>query len=299
MVIEQSRPTAQVAREIDVQEGTLDRWVTLYWEEHAGEEPPLSISERTQLRELKKEVAELRNIDKLQVRVHRWREGELPHHAHVCVDWRLQVRLPPLEEQARLGYRGTSSGTEGTHRGYFRRLAGNLRLSTCPRRTGPTGRDLRTRARSAPHASPRPASMSAQAMANHHDQRPRRRPCRRSRAARLHRRRTRRETCRGYHLHQDLGRILLFIDRYRLPHQSRHRMADRRSHANSSPGSPAPRRCRSGRASARLRASRPGCTRTPSETHFSGSADSQFWYLFVDPATASEYLADSCFHLPW
>ncbi|MCU1686151.1 MAG: transposase [Amycolatopsis sp.] len=59
MVIEQSRPTAQVAREIDVQEGTLGRWVTLYREEHAGEEPPLSISERTQLRELKKEVAEL------------------------------------------------------------------------------------------------------------------------------------------------------------------------------------------------------------------------------------------------
>jgi transposase len=60
MVIEQSRPTAQVAREIDVQEGTLGRWVALYREEHAGEEPPLSISERAQLRELKKEVAELR-----------------------------------------------------------------------------------------------------------------------------------------------------------------------------------------------------------------------------------------------
>jgi transposase-like protein len=60
MVIEQSRPTAQVAREIDVQEGTLGSWVTLYREEHAGEEPLLSISERAQLRELKKEVAELR-----------------------------------------------------------------------------------------------------------------------------------------------------------------------------------------------------------------------------------------------
>jgi transposase len=60
MVVEQLRPTAQVAREIDVQEGTLGRWVALYREEHAGEEPPLSISERAQLRELKKEVAELR-----------------------------------------------------------------------------------------------------------------------------------------------------------------------------------------------------------------------------------------------
>jgi transposase len=60
MVIEQSRPIAQVAREIDVQEGTLGRWVADYRVEHAGEEPPLSISERAQLRELKKENAELR-----------------------------------------------------------------------------------------------------------------------------------------------------------------------------------------------------------------------------------------------
>ncbi len=60
MVIEQSRPIAQVAREITVQEGTLGRWVTAYRNEHAGEEPALSISERAQLRELKKENAELR-----------------------------------------------------------------------------------------------------------------------------------------------------------------------------------------------------------------------------------------------
>jgi hypothetical protein len=36
----------------------------------------------------------------------------------------------------------------------------------------------------------------------------------------------------------------------------------------------------------------------PSGTHFSGSAASQFWYLFVDPATASGYLADNVLHMP-
>jgi hypothetical protein len=36
----------------------------------------------------------------------------------------------------------------------------------------------------------------------------------------------------------------------------------------------------------------------PSGTHFSGSAASQFWYLFVDPATASGYLADNNLHMP-
>lgn len=60
MVIEQSRPIAQVAREINVVEGSLGRWVTDYREKHASEEPPLSTSERALLRELKKENAELR-----------------------------------------------------------------------------------------------------------------------------------------------------------------------------------------------------------------------------------------------
>jgi transposase-like protein len=60
MVIEQSRPIAQVAREINVVEGTLGKWVTDYRDKHAGEEPPLSLGERAQLRELKKENAELR-----------------------------------------------------------------------------------------------------------------------------------------------------------------------------------------------------------------------------------------------
>ena len=60
MVIESSRPVAEVAREIQVNEGTLGNWVHRYRVDHAGEEPPLSISERSRLRELEREVRELK-----------------------------------------------------------------------------------------------------------------------------------------------------------------------------------------------------------------------------------------------
>src|SRR3954468_7416169 len=45
MVIESSRPVAEVAREIQVNEGTLGNWVHRYRLDHVGEEPPLSIPE--------------------------------------------------------------------------------------------------------------------------------------------------------------------------------------------------------------------------------------------------------------
>ena len=60
MVIESSRAIAEVAREIQVNEGTLGNWVNKYRVEHADEEPPLSISERARLRELERENRELR-----------------------------------------------------------------------------------------------------------------------------------------------------------------------------------------------------------------------------------------------
>jgi transposase len=59
-VIESSRPIAQVARELGIVEGTLGNWVNAYRKEHVGEEPPLTVSERARLRELEKEVRELR-----------------------------------------------------------------------------------------------------------------------------------------------------------------------------------------------------------------------------------------------
>ena len=60
LVIEASRPIAEVAREIHVNETTLGNWVAKYRDEHVGEEPPLSIIERARLRELEREVRELR-----------------------------------------------------------------------------------------------------------------------------------------------------------------------------------------------------------------------------------------------
>ena len=60
MVIESSRAIAEVAREIQVNEGTLGNWVNKYRVEHAGEEPPLSVPDRARLRELERENRELR-----------------------------------------------------------------------------------------------------------------------------------------------------------------------------------------------------------------------------------------------
>ena len=60
MVIESSRAIAEVAREIQVNEGTLGNWVNKYRIEHADEEPPLSMSDRVRLRELERENRELK-----------------------------------------------------------------------------------------------------------------------------------------------------------------------------------------------------------------------------------------------
>ncbi len=60
MVIEGSRPIAQVARELGIVEGTLGNWVNAYRREHPTEEAPLTASERARLRELEKENRELR-----------------------------------------------------------------------------------------------------------------------------------------------------------------------------------------------------------------------------------------------
>ena len=60
MVVETSRPIAEIAREIHVKEGALGNWVAKYRADHAGEEPPLSLPERARLRELEKENRDLR-----------------------------------------------------------------------------------------------------------------------------------------------------------------------------------------------------------------------------------------------
>jgi transposase len=60
MVVEESRAIPSTAREIGVNEQTLRNWVAEYRKLHAADEPPLTLSERARLRELEKEVRELR-----------------------------------------------------------------------------------------------------------------------------------------------------------------------------------------------------------------------------------------------
>ncbi len=60
LVIDTSRPIAQVARELGIGEGTLGNWVATYRQEHAGEEPPLDVTDRARLREVERQNRELK-----------------------------------------------------------------------------------------------------------------------------------------------------------------------------------------------------------------------------------------------
>ena len=60
LVIDGSRPIAQIARELGINEGTLGNWVNQYRRDHAGDEPPLDVNERARLREAERELRELR-----------------------------------------------------------------------------------------------------------------------------------------------------------------------------------------------------------------------------------------------
>jgi len=72
MVIETSRPIARVAKELGINEGTLGNWVSVYRREHAGEEPPLTVSERARLRELERETRELKMENELGAALLEW-----------------------------------------------------------------------------------------------------------------------------------------------------------------------------------------------------------------------------------
>ncbi|MGZ5380098.1 MAG: IS3 family transposase [Mycobacterium sp.] len=60
MVIDGSRPIVQVARELNINPGTLGNWVDLHRSTHPVTEEPLGVSERIRLRELEVENRELR-----------------------------------------------------------------------------------------------------------------------------------------------------------------------------------------------------------------------------------------------
>jgi transposase len=59
MVVETSRPIADVARELGINDTSLGNWVRAYRQKHAGDEPPLQLSERARLRELERRNREL------------------------------------------------------------------------------------------------------------------------------------------------------------------------------------------------------------------------------------------------
>jgi len=60
MVVQNDRPIAQVAKELQINEGTLGNWVKLYREQNPEPEPELEPSDRVRLAELEAEVGELR-----------------------------------------------------------------------------------------------------------------------------------------------------------------------------------------------------------------------------------------------
>ena len=60
LVIDSSRPIAQVARELGIGEATLWNWVNKYRRDHAGDDAPLSVSDRALLREVERQLREVR-----------------------------------------------------------------------------------------------------------------------------------------------------------------------------------------------------------------------------------------------
>ena len=60
LVLDASRPIAQVARELGIVEGTLGNWVNAYRREHADDEPALDVSERARLRQLERDMRAMR-----------------------------------------------------------------------------------------------------------------------------------------------------------------------------------------------------------------------------------------------
>lgn len=59
-VIDRSRPIAEVARENGIVAQTLGNWVAAYRAEHAHDEPELTLPERARLKQLEREIRELR-----------------------------------------------------------------------------------------------------------------------------------------------------------------------------------------------------------------------------------------------
>jgi hypothetical protein len=91
----------------------LGAWVNKYRTEHAGDEPPLTLSERARLQELEREVRELRmkteflgkaaaffasmrSIDEREVRFYRCGEGPVSNRENVHLAGRVDLGLSRL-----------------------------------------------------------------------------------------------------------------------------------------------------------------------------------------------------------
>ena len=59
LVVDGQRSISEVAREYGLSDTTVGNWVRKYRADHAGDEPPLQLSERARLRELERENREL------------------------------------------------------------------------------------------------------------------------------------------------------------------------------------------------------------------------------------------------
>lgn len=59
-VLTSGRSVAEIARSLGINEGTLGNWAKLHRDKHPQAEVPLTVSERARLRELEKEVQQLR-----------------------------------------------------------------------------------------------------------------------------------------------------------------------------------------------------------------------------------------------
>ncbi len=60
MVLETDRPVAEVARDLQVNEGILGNWVNVWRREHPEPEPELTPTERARVAEMEDEIRRLR-----------------------------------------------------------------------------------------------------------------------------------------------------------------------------------------------------------------------------------------------
>lgn len=60
LVLQTGRPIAEIARELQINEGTLGNWVNVWRKENPEPEPELSPVERAKMRQLEEEVRRLR-----------------------------------------------------------------------------------------------------------------------------------------------------------------------------------------------------------------------------------------------